>query len=96
MHARVTRMESPKDRIDEAVKYVREQLVPGATKQQGFRHGYWMMDRATGKAMAVVIFDSEASVKTTDEGSARTRAAAEQAIGGKVTSVDRYEVVAEA
>jgi hypothetical protein len=96
MHARVTRLDDPKERVDEAVKYIKEQIVPNAKKQPGFQHGYWMVDRATGKAMAVVIFDSEASVKATDEVAARTRAGAEQASGGKVTSVDRYEVVAEA
>jgi len=96
MHARVTRFEGPKERVDEVVKYTREQIVPSAKKQPGFQRGYWMVDRASGKGMAVVIFDSEASIKATDEGAARKNAGTEQATGGKVTSVDRYEIVAEA
>jgi len=96
MHARVTQFGFPKERVDETVKYTKEQIIPNAKKQPGFRHGYWMLDRAVGKGMAVVIFDSEASVRATDEGAARRNAGTEQATGGKVTSVDRYEVHAEA
>ena len=49
-------------RLDAAIKLVKETIVPGAKKLAGFKGGYWLVDRASGKGFSVTLFESEAAL----------------------------------
>ena len=65
MYARVTRGQTPPERLDEAVhgwaQYQREVTV----EQEGFRGNYLLVDRRTGARQIVGLWDSEANIHTT-------------------------------
>jgi heme-degrading monooxygenase HmoA len=94
--ARVTFGEGDPARFDEGVARLNEMVVSRARELPGFQHGYWLADRATGKVLSVVVFDSEEHLRQTDEVGARLRQEAAGPLGVKFTGVEAYEVVAEA
>ena len=93
MHARVTKFEGSPDQLDAAIKLVEETIVPAAKKLQGFKGGYWLVDRATGKGFSVTLFESEAALKASEDAAAQLRSQASSLT--KSTGVERYEVVAQ-
>ena len=58
MYARVTHVQMQPDKIDEAVSIYRDSVVAAVKAQQGYRATYMLSDRATGKGMAVTIWES--------------------------------------
>ena len=59
MFARQTTFQFKIDGLDEAIKITKESVVPAAKSQKGYRAFYFMIDRKTGKAVAIVLWDSE-------------------------------------
>jgi hypothetical protein len=94
MHARVTRFESTSDQIDAAIKLVKETIAPGAKRLQGFKGGYWLLDRASGNGFSVTLFESESDLHASEDDAAQLRSQASRV--AKITAVERYEVVAAA
>jgi quinol monooxygenase YgiN len=58
MQARVTHVQVRVDKIDEAISIYRDSVVPVAKAQNGYRATYMLVDRATGKGMAITVWDS--------------------------------------
>ena len=94
MHARVTRFKGEPGRIDEGIRNIKDNIVPGAKKLAGFKHGYWLLDRKTGAGFSLTVFESEADVQASEDAAKKLRDLA-AAVGNEITGVERYEVVAE-
>lgn len=70
MYARVTTIQISPYRLDEAIGVLREQVMPTIQQQNGFK-GYWMLvDRGTGKAINVTLWEEEADRQVTGSKSA--------------------------
>src|ERR671936_878759 len=95
MHARVTRFEGSPKEIDAGIKLIKETVIPSAKQLRGFKSGYWLVDRASGKGFSVTLFESEEALRASEGAAAQLRAGA-ATTGTKITGVERYEVVAEA
>jgi hypothetical protein len=93
MHARVTKFEGSPDQVEAGIKMIKETVIPAAKKIAGFKGGYWLVDRATGKGFGVTLFESEAALKASEDAAAQIRSQAQSAT--KITGVERYEVVAQ-
>ena len=63
MHAEVTHSQIRPEKADEAVEIYRKSVLPLAKKQRGFRGIYLLVDRSTGKFMAIHLWDSERAMK---------------------------------
>ena len=96
MFARVTTLQAPPDRVDEGARMIQEGVIPAVRQQRGFRGGYWLGDRQTGKAIAVVLWEDEEAVRASEEAMAQSRSQGAQAIGATIQSVEVYEVIAQA
>jgi len=94
MHARVTRYEGSPEQVDAAIKLVKETIAPAAQRMQGFKGGYWLLDRPSGKGFSVTLFENEAALHATEDDAAQLRSRASSIV--RITAVERYEVVAEA
>ena len=106
MNARVTRFEGSPSDLDKGIKLIKDTIMPSAKKMSGFKNGYWFIDRASGKGMAVTLFDNyvfypptppldnEASMRGSETAAEESRAQATQA-GFRMIGVERYEVVAQ-
>jgi hypothetical protein len=96
MFARLTTLQGSPDRADEAVRFIEQKVLPGAKEQAGFKGGYWGLDRSTGKAIALTLWDSEQSLRDSEAFGQQARDEGSREIGGRVVSVETYEVVAQA
>jgi hypothetical protein len=94
--ARVTNFEGSPEQADALITFTKETVVPGAKALEGFAGGYWLLDRANGKGVAVTLFESAEARQASEAFAAQTRTDATELTSAKMTGVERYEVVAQA
>ena len=92
MYGRLTIIEGRLDRVDDLPE-PQEQTIPREEEAPGLRALYCLIDRSTGRAASLSIWNSEEDLKASEERMADQREQAEQKSGGKIVSVDRMEVV---
>ncbi len=93
MHARLTTLEGSPDRMDDAIRFTQEQVLPQLQQLDGFKGFIALGDRGSGKLRGVALWESEEALRATDEAAARIRGGVAEATGGTVASVENYEVV---
>jgi heme-degrading monooxygenase HmoA len=49
--------------MDEAIRIYRDQTLPGVRGQKGFKAGYVLTNRRTGKIIAIAMWDTEADMR---------------------------------
>lgn len=92
MHARITTLEVPPDRMDDATRQVQEQVLPQLSQMEGFKGLVALGSRQSGKLLGVAFWESEQALRATDEAVVPVREGAAQAAGGTVVSVEEFEV----
>ena len=92
MHARVTTLEIPPDRMDDATRHVQERVLPQLSQMEGFKGFVALGSRQSGKLQGVAFWESEEALRATDEAVVPVREGAAEAAGGTVASVEEYEV----
>lgn len=55
MFARQTTFHYKIEGLDKATNIIKESIVPAAKSQKGYHGFYFMIDRKTGKAVAIVL-----------------------------------------
>ena len=92
MHARVTTLEVPPDRMDDATRNVQEQVLPRLSQMEGFKGFVVLGSRQSGKLQGVAFWESEEALRATDEAVVPIREGAAEAAGGTVAGVEEFEV----
>ncbi len=92
MHARMTTLEGPPERMDEGLRQVREHALPQLQQQDGFKGFVALGDRQSGKLIGISFWESEEAMRAAEEVGDRTRSDAAEAIGDAIAGVDRFEV----
>lgn len=92
MFARVSTYQGPPDRIGEAIRIGREQVMPAAAKLAGYRGAYLLVDRKSGKSISVTLWESETDLRASEEAADRLRAQGAAAGSAQILSVERFEV----
>ena len=95
MFARVTTAQGSPDQLDQAVRYIQEQIIPAARQQRGFQGSYWLVDRQSGKVVAVALWESEEAMRASEGAMEQSRSQSAQDLGVTMQSVERYEVIAQ-
>jgi len=98
MYARVTTTQISPDKADEATRLWRDSVMPAAKQQKGFKSGRLLVNRKTGKAVSVGLWETEADAQATGEGSAymREQLAKFASLFTAPPVIEHYEVAAEA
>src|SRR5215213_1936005 len=65
MHARVTTLQVPPDRIDDATRHVREQVLPRLSQMEGFEGMVALASSQSGKLQGVAFWESEEALNAT-------------------------------
>ena len=60
---------------------------------EGFSHGYFLVDRETGRAVSITIWESEDALKASSQAADQLRARGTQLSETQIVSVDSYEIV---
>ena len=94
MFARVSRYEAPADQVDQAIQGF--EAATGSLRQmEGIQRAYLLVDRTSGKALTITVWDSEESMRATEQAANQLRSQAMGASGGSVLEVESYEVVTQ-
>ena len=59
MFARLTIVQMKEGKVDEAINIYKDNVVPAAKSQKGYKGAYLLTDPDTGKGMSITIWDTE-------------------------------------
>lgn len=93
MFSRVNFLETAPVRIDDVARVVREVVHPNISGEPGYVGYVVLGDRASGKALGVTLWESEAARAGSDVKARQIRPQVEEATGGTMRSVENYEVL---
>ena len=92
MHTRVTTLEVPPDRMDDAKRHPQERVLPQLSQMEGFKGFVALGSSQSGKLQGVAFWESEEALRATEQAVSSERSGAAEASGGTVASVEQYEV----
>jgi heme-degrading monooxygenase HmoA len=93
MFARVSTFQGSADQTAEGIRVAREQILPVARLQDGFKGIFILFDRESGRSLSVTLWESEEDMHASEEAALRVRTESAEAAGEVVVGVERYEVV---
>ena len=92
MFARVSSYTGASDEIDEAIRQVRENMLPKLKQLGGYKGAYLLVDLQNGKSLAVTLWESEEAMSASEEAADSLRSDVADALGTQMVGVERYEV----
>jgi heme-degrading monooxygenase HmoA len=93
MFSRVNTIEGKPERVDEVARYFRDQVIPAFKKMQGFKNAYFLVDRKTGRVVAITMWETEKDMQSSTAGVSPFRSQAVKIAGAAQTpKVEIYEV----
>jgi heme-degrading monooxygenase HmoA len=92
MFARVSTYEGSSERTDEGIRLARESILPRLHQLDGFEGAYYLVDRRSGKAISITLWESEEAMRASEEAADELRSESAGAASATVESVERYEV----
>jgi len=66
MFARLLRIKTKIERIDEASKLFKESVIPSCKNQKGYKGAYFLTDRKTGISIPMTLWESEEDMLATE------------------------------
>jgi heme-degrading monooxygenase HmoA len=90
--ARATIGEALPERLDKMTHEIREHVLPALRMQDGFAEVLVLVERGSGKVLAVTLWESEHAMNATEEVAYWLRVFSAEAASGMVRGVERYEV----
>jgi ATP-dependent protease Clp ATPase subunit len=94
MFARVTAVDGLADQWDQAKQLLTTQAVPRTRELRGCCASYWLGDPQTGKVLVVALYITEKELQASADTVAAWKKELIPQVGGRVVSVDEYEVIA--
>jgi heme-degrading monooxygenase HmoA len=92
MVARIGTWQGTDEELDRWIDRSREQVKPRIAEDPGLVAAYWLVDRTAGKGLIVTLWESEASMRASEQARRERQAAMTTNTGAAVTT-DRYEVI---
>ncbi len=92
MFARVSTFQGSPDQTAEGIRVAREQILPVARLQDGFRGIFILFDGQSGRSLSITLWETEEDMHASEEAALRARTASAEAAGEVVVGVERYEV----
>jgi hypothetical protein len=95
MHVRISTIEGDAGKIDDAVVTINEKVLPVLKGIEGFTAVNFLADRSSGRLIGVAFWASESALEASAEAVDPIRTAVANAMGGKVVSIESFELVAQ-
>ena len=96
MYARLTTVQGKPEQFDDSLRVLENDVIPGTKILPGFKNGYWLADRKSGKLLGITLFDSEKNVEASETAASQLRKTASEKLGAEIKNVERFEVIAQA
>lgn len=94
MYARLTTIQGSSAKIEDAIRVVENDVIPGTRNLDGFKSGYWCADRKSGKMLALTLFETENDLQSSEAAASQLRKTSTEKLGFEVKNVERFEVIA--
>jgi heme-degrading monooxygenase HmoA len=91
----MTTAESSPEQLDNAITHYREQVAAQLKTQPGFVGAAMHVNRTTGARVSLIAWDTEEALQASEQTAERLRAEV-GSVGGRVTNVDRFELLLQA
>jgi quinol monooxygenase YgiN len=92
MHARVSTITGSPDQAEAGIADFKENVAPWI-KENGGRGGILLLDRETGKAIAITLWNDEETMRSSEQAAnEHRRRVSDQMQGTQSPTVERYEV----
>jgi heme-degrading monooxygenase HmoA len=91
MHARMTRLEVPAERVDEGIEEYRNTLAT-FRELDGNQGAFLLVDRGGGTAVGVTLWEDEGALSESRDRANQLREQAAEATDAGIKSVEEYEV----
>ena len=91
MYARSTTVQADPQRIDEGIRYVRDEVMPAVQSMPGCMGLSMLCDRDSGRCIVTTSWDSEESMSASREAVRAMREQATDVMGGRF-DVDEWEI----
>ena len=92
MYARVNTFQGPPESIEQALKNVRENVVPSVRKISGNTGVISLVDRATGKSIGITLWESEEALRQSEPAASGIRQGSADDNESQIVSIERFEV----
>ena len=94
MFIRGTRIQTPPDKVDDAIANFKKQVVPNASKAPGYAGAGLLIDRKSGAGIGITYWESAKALSNSEQVGIKTRTNAVQNVPGtQIVNVERYELV---
>lgn len=95
MHARSAVIDMSPDKIDDAVKFWKDEQLPKYREQDGYKGFTLLVNRDSGKALGVSFWESEDALRGSDELGKEARAGLAETSGGSEQHRENWEVAVD-
>jgi heme-degrading monooxygenase HmoA len=92
MYARVNHFRNEPGNLDESERYAEEKIVPQLQTIPGFLGVLSLVDRTTGRSLAITFWETEEAMRASDSDADRVRSELRDGTGSEILTVERYEV----
>ena len=93
MFARMNTFEGTPDRLDDALRRVREQVLPQLHQQDGFKGMMFLANYQSGELQLMSLWESAQAMRASEEEAKRLRSEVAEAGEQEIANVERYDVV---
>jgi len=94
MFIRGTRVQTPHEKIDDAIANFKKQVMPNASKAPGYVGAALLIDRKSGAGIGITYWESAKALTNSEQVGIQTRTNAVQNVTGtQIVNVERYEIV---
>ncbi len=93
MFARMNTFEGSPDRLDDALRKVREAVLPQLHQQDGYKGMMFLANYQSGELQLMSFWESSHAMRASEEEADRLRAGVAEAGDQEIARVERYDVV---
>ena len=93
MFARITTYEGRPEGLEEFRRSMEEHVIPALRRLPGFQGILFLAAHESGKLLAVALWESEESMRSSEDSAYWFRAYGAETANERITGVERYEVI---
>jgi hypothetical protein len=94
MFARLTTIQGSPEKLEDAIRVIENDVIPASKVLEGFKNGYWLSDRESGKMYALTLFNTEKDLQESEKVASQIRKTSTEKLGAEIKNVERLELVA--
>ncbi len=92
-YVRMTTYQTDPRKLEDGIRFAREQALAANRQQPGFQGARLLVDRRSGKTVAVTLWENEAAARAAESTLSQTRAQAAQLVGATHPITEIFEMV---